>query len=172
MWRDVLTFLESVSFDDLLIPGWVDRTTSPPTYRPSDFDVYLRADTGLLEFSSVASRGGLRIRLTEAIVHADDPDDEWGALSVGGHYLPPSDSARCTGMRLFTNDQSVPEDGVFRAAEMTFADTYRVFIDPFWGDGIRLSSGATPDSWLAEQRSPDHEGIFGSLREFSWEAPG
>lgn len=176
MLRDVLAFLESASFDDLLIPGWADRTTSPPTYRPSSFDVYLRSEAGLLEFTSVNSRGGLRVRLTDAIAHAEDieedPDGEWGALSVGAHYLPPSAPARCTGMRLFTNDESVPEDGVFRAAEMTFADTYQVFIDPFWIDGIRLSSGAAPDSWLTEQHSPRTQELFGHLREISWEAPG
>jgi hypothetical protein len=70
--------------------------------------------------------------------------------------------------RLFTNNESVPEDGIFRAAEITFEDIYTVFFDPFWIDGIRLGTGNTPDLWLAEDRSPRLQELFGPLKETVW----
>lgn len=71
-------------------------------------------------------------------------------------------------MRLFTNYESLPEDGIFRAAEMTFDNTSTVFFDPFWIDGIRLGNGNTPDFWLADDRSPRSVELFGPLKETTW----
>lgn len=150
MWSDVLAFLETARFVDLLLPGWIDRTGPLPVHRPLTFHACLQAENGLIPFTSVNSNGGLRIRLVDQIEYDEDlrndPDEELAASSAGAHYLPASPgSARCTAMRLFTNSESIPEDGIFRAAEMTFNDTYTVFFDPFWIDGIRLGTGNTPD---------------------------
>lgn len=112
--------------------------------------VYLQAENGLVHFTSVNSNGGLRIGLADQIeYHEDlrsDPDVELAAASVGDHYLAASGHpVHCTAMRLFTNRESVPQDGIFRAAEMTLANGSTVFFDPFWIDGIRLGTGNTPD---------------------------
>jgi len=107
MWSDVLAFLQTARFVDLLLPGWIDRTGPFPVHRPLTFDACLQAE-------------------------------------------------------------SVPEDGIFRAAEMTFEDTCTVFFDPCWRDGIRLGTGNTPDLWLAEHRSPRFQELFGPLKETTW----
>lgn len=172
VWSDVLTFLETARFDDLLLPGWIDRTGPFPVHRPFTFDACLQAESGFIQFTSVNNNGGLHIRVTDEIEYdeelRDDPEEELLAASVGAHYLSASSSVRCTAMRLFTNNESVPNDGIFRAAEMTFEDTYTVFFDPFWIDGIRLGTGNTPDLWLAEHRSPRAQEVFGPIKETSW----
>jgi hypothetical protein len=164
--------LETARFVDLLLPGWIDRTGPFPIHRPLTFDPCLQAESGLIQFTSVNNNGGLHIRMVDEIEYddalSDDPDEELAAASVGAHYLPASGSVRRTAVRLFTNNESVPDDGIFRAAEMTFEDTYTVFFDPFWIDGIRLGTGNTPDLWLAEHRSPRLQEVFGPLRETSW----
>jgi hypothetical protein len=136
MWSDVLAFLQTARFIDLLLPGWVDRTGPFPVCRPLtlDFGVYLQAEDGLIQFTSVNSNGGLRIRLADQIEYdedlRDDPDEELVAASVGDHYLiAPGHPRRCTAMRLFTNNESAPKDGIFRAAELTFGNACTVFFD-------------------------------------------
>ena len=99
---------------------------------------------------------------------SDDPDEELVAASVGAHYFTTSGSVRCAAVRLFTNDESVPGEGIFRAAEMTFEDTSTVFFDPFHVDGIRLGTGNASDLWLAEHRSPRLHDVFGPLKETIW----
>jgi hypothetical protein len=174
VWSDVLAFLETARFVDLLLPGWIDRTGAVPVCRPLAFDVYLQAETGLIQLASVNSCGGLRIRLADQIDYdpalTGDPDEEPAAASVGAHYLTAQGSARCTAMRLFTNNESAPDDGIFRAAEMTFDNTHTIFFDPFWPDGIRLGTGNTPDLWLAEDRSQRLQEAFGPLKETTWAA--
>jgi hypothetical protein len=156
----------------VLLPGWIDRAGSFPVHRPLTFDVCLQGESGLIQFTSVNNNGGLHIRLVDEIEYddalSDDPDEGLAAASVGAHYLTTSGHVRCTAMRLFTNSESAPDDGIFRAAEMTFEDTYTVFFDPFWIDGIRLGTGNTPDLWLAEHRSPRLQEAFGPLKETSW----
>jgi hypothetical protein len=172
MWSDVLAFLQTARFVDLLLPGWIDRTGPFPVHRPLTFDACLQAEDGLIQFTSVNSNGGLYIRLVDEIEYPEDLrndlDEELAAASVRAHYLATPDPVRCTAMRLFTNNESVPEDGVFRAAEMTFEDTCTVFFDPCWTDGIRLGTGNTPDLWLAEHRSPRLQELFGPLKETTW----
>lgn len=172
MWSKVLAFLETARFDDLLLPGWIDRTGPFPVHRPLTFDAYLQAESGLMQFTSVNNNGGLHIRMVDEIQYdeafRDDPEEELLAASVRAHYLSASGSVRCTAVRLFTDNESVPEDGIFRAAEMTFEDTYTVFFDPFWIDGIRLGTGNTSDLWLAEHRSPRLREVFGPLNETFW----
>jgi hypothetical protein len=172
MWSDVLAFLETARFVDLLLPGWIDRTGPLPAHRPFTFDACLQAENGLIRFTSVNNNGGLHVRLVEEIDYdeslRDDPAEELAAASIDAHYLSASNSVRCTALRLFTNNESVPEDGIFRAAEMTFEGAYTVFFDPFWIDGIRLGTGNTPDLWLAEHRSPRLQEVFGPLKETSW----
>src|SRR5262245_37685234 len=104
--------------------------------------------------------------LDAALVEADD--DEVAVASVGNHYLSASGPAQCTALRLFTNNESVPDEGIFRAAELTFQDRYTVFFDPFWVDGLRLGVGDVADRWLAEARSARHERLFGILQETTW----
>lgn len=172
MWIDVLAFLETARFVDLLLPGWIDRTGPFPIHRPFTFDACLQAETGLIQFTSVNNNGGLHIRLVDQIDYdtdlRNDPDEELTAASVGAHYLSASGSVRCTAMRLFTNNESAPEDGIFRAAEMEFDEVHTVFFDPFWIDGIRLGTGNTPDLWLAEHRTPRLQEAFGLLKEITW----
>jgi hypothetical protein len=133
MWSDVLAFLQTARFVDLLLPGWIDRTGPFPVCRPLTlaFGVYLQAESGLIQFTSVNGNGGLHIRQVDQFEYDEDlrndPDEELAAASVGAHCLTASGPGRCTAMRLFTNNESVPEDGIFRAAEMTFEDTYTVF---------------------------------------------
>jgi hypothetical protein len=174
MWSDVLAFLQTARFVDLLLPGSVDRTGPFPVCRPLTlaFGVYLQAESGLIQFTSVNSNGGLRIRLAGQIEYDEDlrndPGEDLVAASVGDHYLAAPRPTRCTAMRLFTNNESVPEDGIFRAAEMTFEDACTVFFDPFWADGVRLGVGNTPDLWLAEHRSSRLQELFGPLKESTW----
>ncbi len=172
MRSDVLAFLETARFEDLLLPGWIDRTGPFPVHRPYAFDACLQAEDGLLQFTAVNNNGGLHIRTVDEIEYDEalsgDPDEELLAASVGAHYLSTSGPVRCTAVRLFTNNESVPDEGIFRAAEMTFEDTYTVFFDPFWIDGIRLGTGNTPDLWLAEHRSPRLQEVFGPLKETIW----
>lgn len=176
MWRDVLKFLETARFTDLLFGGWMDRSGRFPVFRSFDFEVYLQAEAGLVKFASVNSSGGLRIRLVDELEFDEDflndPDEEPAAGSAGVQYLGGSDPVRCTALRLFTNNESVPDEGVFRAAEMTFENNSTVFIDPFWIEGIRLGTGNTPDLWLAEHRSDWGLRLFGPLEETLWEAQG
>jgi hypothetical protein len=172
VWSDVLDFLETAEFDDLLLPGWIDRTGPYPTLQPLLFDACLRAENGLIQFTAVNNSGGLHLRLVDQIDYGDrrdDPDEELAAASVGAHFLSASHSLRCTAMRLFTNNESIPDDGIFRAAEMTFADTYTVFIDPFWIDGIRLGTGDASGAWLADHRTPRFEELFGPLQVTTWQ---
>ena len=126
----------------------------------------------MIQFTSVNSGGGLHIRLVERIKFPqdswEDPDYELAAASVAAHYLDASVSVSCTAMRLFTNNEPVPEDGIFRAVEMTFNDTCTMFFDPFWIDGIRLGAGNTPDLWLAEHRAPRLQDAFGPRQETTW----
>lgn len=174
MWSDVLAFLQTARFVDLLLPGSVDRTGPFPVCRPLTlaFGVYLQAESGLIQFMSVNSSGGLRIRLAGQIDYDEDlrndPGEDLVAARVGAHYLAAPGPRRCTAMRLFTNNESVPEDGIFRAAEMTFEDAGTVFFDPFWTDGVRLGTGNAPDLWLAEHRSPRLQELFGPLKETTW----
>ena len=174
MWSDVLAFLQTARFVDLLLPGWIDRSGPLPVCRPLTlaFGVYLQAESGLIQFAAVNGNGGLRIRLANQIEYdadlRNDPDEELAAASVGDHYLTAAGSGRCTAMRLFTNNESVPEDGIFRAVELTFEAAYTVFFDPFWIDGIRLGTGNTADLWLAEDRSPRFRELFGPLKETTW----
>lgn len=173
MWSDVLAFLETAQFVDLLLPGWIDRSGPVPVCRPLTFDACLQAESGLIQFTSVNSNGGLHIRLVDRIEFQEDlrndPDEELAAASVGAHYLAASGHpVRCTAMRLFTNRESVPQDGIFRAAEMTFDNFSTVFFDPFWIDGIRLGTGNTPDLWLAEHRSPQFQELLGPPEETTW----
>jgi hypothetical protein len=172
MWSDVLAFLQTARFVDLLLPGLIDRSGPFPVHRPLTFHACLQADSGLIQFTSVNNNGGLYVRLVDEIEYDEelrnDLDEELVAASVGAHYLTASSPGRCTAMRLFTNNESVPEDGIFRAIEMTFEDTYTVFFDPFWIDGIRLGTGNTPDLWLAEHRSPRFQQLFGPLEETTW----
>lgn len=172
MWSDVLSFLETARFVDLLLPGWIDHVGPVPVCRPLTFDACLQAESGLVQFTSVNSGGGLHIRLVDQIEYDEDlrndPDEEIAAASVGAHYLNASGPMGCTAMRLFTNRESVPEDGIFRAAELTFDNICTVFFDPSWIDGIRLGTGNTPDLWLAQDRSPGIEELFGPLKEATW----
>lgn len=172
MWSDVLAFLETARFVDVLLPGWIDRTGPFPVCRPLTFDACLQAESGLIQFTSVSSNGGLHMRLVDQIEYDEDLrsdlDEELAAASVGGHYLVASDPVRCTAMRLFTNRESVLRDGIFRAAEMTFDNNSTVFFDPSWMDGIRLGTGNSSELWLAEDRSPRLEERFGPLKETIW----
>lgn len=173
MWSDVLAFLETARFVDLLLPGWIDRTGPFPVCRPLAFDACLQAESGVIQFMSVNSNGGLRMRLVDQIEYPEDlrsdPDEELAAASVADHYLAASGHpVRCTALRLFTNRESVPRDGIFRAVEMTFDNSSTVFFDPFWIDGIRLGTGSTSELWLAEDRSPRLEERFGPLKETTW----
>src|SRR5262245_42251547 len=107
MWSDVMAFLETARFVDLLLPGWIDRTGPFPVYRPLTLDACLQAESGLIQFTSVNGNGGIHIRLVDQIeYHEDlrsDPEEELAAASVGTHYLAASGSVRCTGIRPFTN---------------------------------------------------------------------
>jgi hypothetical protein len=80
MWSDVLAFLETARFDDLLLPGWIDRTGPFPVYRPFTFDACLQAESGLIQFTSVNNNGGLHIRMVDEIEYdeafRDDPEVE------------------------------------------------------------------------------------------------
>jgi hypothetical protein len=171
MWSDVLAFLQAAWFVDILLPGSVDRTGPFPAWQPLTlaFGVYLQAESGLVQFTSVDSNGGLRIRPASQVEYGEDlrndPEENLVAASGGASYFTAPGPWRCTAMRLFTNNESVPEDGIFRAAEMTFEDACTVFFDPFWTDGIRLGTGNAPDLWLAEHRSPRRQEIFGPLKE-------
>ena len=174
MWSDVLAFLQSARFVDILLPGSVDRAGPFPVCRPLTlaFGVYLQAESGLIQFMPVNSNGGLRIRLAGQIEYDEDlrndPEEDLVAASVGAHYLTAPGAGRCMAMRLFTNNESDPEDGVFRAAEMTFEGGCTVFFDPFWADGIRLGTGNSPGLWLAGHRSPRLLELFGPLKETTW----
>ncbi|WP_051366095.1 hypothetical protein [Hamadaea tsunoensis] len=172
MWSDVLGFLETARFDDLLLPGWIDRTGPFPVHRLLGFDAYLKAEGGLVRFTSVNNHGGLHIRLAGEIEYdealRDDPDEDLVAASVGSHYLAASGPVRCTAMRLFTNNEAVPEAGIFRAAELAFDNGSVVFFDPFWIDGIRIGTTAAADLWLAEHHAPPLQAAFGLLQETTW----
>jgi hypothetical protein len=101
----------------------------------------------------------------------DDPEEDLVAASIGAHYLAASSSVRCIAVRVFTNNESVPEAGIFRAAEMTFENTSIVFFDPFWIDGVRLGAANAADRWLAEHHTPRFQELFGPLRESTWRWP-
>lgn len=100
MWSDVLAFLETARFVDLLLPGWIDRDGPVPVCHPLTFDACLQAESGLIQFTSVNSRGGLYIRLADQIEYdedaRDDPAYELAAASVGAHYLAAGEPVRCT----------------------------------------------------------------------------
>jgi hypothetical protein len=74
MWSDVLAFLQTARFVDLLLPGSVDRTGLFPVRRPLTLalGVYLQAENGLIQFTSVNSNGGLRVRLAGRIEYDGD----------------------------------------------------------------------------------------------------
>lgn len=167
MFSDVLALLEFGRFTDLLLPGWIDRTGPVPVHRPYTFDACLQAETGLIQFTSVHNNGGLHIRVVDKVELGPDLEDEIVMGSVGAHFLSASHPLHCTGLRLFTDNESVPGNAIFRAAEITFGH-HTVFFDPMWVDGIRLSTGPAPREWLTEERSARRQELFGLLKETIW----
>jgi hypothetical protein len=100
-------------FVDLLLPGWIDRAGPVPVCHPLAFDACLQAESGLIQFTSVNSRGGLHIDQIDQIEYDEDlrndPDEEIAAASVGVHYLNVSGPVRCTGSMASGSAPATPQ---------------------------------------------------------------
>jgi hypothetical protein len=158
---------------DLLLPGWIDHTRSVAVHRPYLFEAILADRDRLDPVESMNHNGGLRTRLVDEI-NFDNPlrvnSREEVASPVGVHYLSASGSVQRTALPLFTNDESIPNEGIVRAAEMTFHDCFTVFFDPFWTDGRRLGTANAADHWLADDRTARHKQLSGAFWQTRWKA--
>ncbi|MEV6872290.1 hypothetical protein [Amycolatopsis sp. NPDC051128] len=170
-WETVLAFLQEARISDVLLPGWVDRSGRSAVLRPLASTVYLESDSGYLQLSAVNNCGGLRFRVVEEIEYesylTEDPDEDLVAASVGTHYLGSRTDVPCVGMRLFVNDESDPERGIYRAAELMFEGA-EILFDPFYLDGVRIGTSGTADVWLEDHRGEQMTARFGPLREVRW----
>ena len=167
-WDETLAFLQQAHFDDLFLPGRVERDHPIPVVRPWFFDTYLAADLGCLHVRLSDDHGSLQLNVIPEIVPDQDwldGDEELVLTSIepqllGGSLRP----AQCTALRYWTNSQSDLDQGLIRCIELSFGDLNHLVLDAVWIDGIRIGTHGAAEHWL------DHQADR-TLTEHRWTRP-
>jgi hypothetical protein len=116
-------------------------------------DVYLKLDSGYLQFVSVNNNGGLRVRHLERIdvqAYRDEFGQEAFPVSLGSLFLGESQSVKCSQMEYVTNEESDLGQGIVRCVEIVLDNGHRVALDPMWTSGVRIGN---TDPWFQENLS-------------------
>lgn len=169
-WPQILDFLASARFEDLLIPVATWRDETPPRLRHVSDDVYLKAERGgYLRFTGVGSHGGLQVRLVDEVSFDPDLLDELPAdcmaASLWNLFFDDDDRRLlCRAATYFTNNESDLDRGIVRAIELTFGPTGALFLDPWSTTGIKLQTAGGADRFPADHPfDPEH-----TLRRHTW----
>lgn len=167
-WQDTLAFIGKSQFNDVLVPGIVERDRATPRVLPLFNDVYLEGNHGYLRFSSVGSYGGLRLQMVDSIEFDADLLEElqgdYTTVTLTAQFFGEQASVQCPTATYFTNSESDLENCIVRAIELQFTGGEAIFLDPWCTQGIRLGTAGTITRWLNERPfDPD-----GSLRQLQW----
>lgn len=168
-WGETLAFLGEARFDDLLLPGRIERGHRFPIVRPWSFDVYLTADLGCLHLRLSDGHGSLDLTVTPQVVPDADwleDDEEFVLSSAEPQLLGFGRPVRCTGARYWTNGESDLGAGRVRCLELSFGSADRLVFDAMRIDGIRIGTGGAAELWL------DADIVGGPFTEHTWQAAG
>jgi hypothetical protein len=151
-WSHILDLLGRVRIHDVLLVAILDSDCSDPTAGALS-DVYLKLDSGYLQFVSVNNNGGLRVRHLERIdvqAYRDEFGQEAFPVSLGSLFLGESQSVKCSQMEYVTNEESDLGQGIVRCVEIVLDNGHRVALDPMWTSGVRIGN---TDPWFQENLS-------------------
>lgn len=134
---------------DVLVPGWIDRDSNIPEFRPQPIVLWLRLDRGLVRLTSESQYDHLTARQEdlaewsdiELLMRAEDEialascaeqlfGDGWGELA-------------CVTVRGYET-----MGGTTSTLAIDFDGGNTLFLDPSWTFGIRMGHGADEANWL------------------------
>ncbi|MEY9910982.1 hypothetical protein ABIA35_007233 [Catenulispora sp. MAP12-49] len=145
-WDGLVGFLETAVFGGLLFEGsFLDDAAGFRRFCPMSTPVYLESGNGLLKLSTGVNGGTIDFAVVQAPVweaYGEDwgDMDKVGVLDVGYTYFGEQLEAQCLQVRCAIDNESGPQRGVIRLAEMTFSGGQRVLFDPGWPAGIRVEA--------------------------------
>ena len=156
-WYDILAVLGSSKLTDILVPSWLDRSTSRAITYFGNIFLELDDGRGYLRVESVNNHGGLAwsqvssIDLSEQTLDDDDPADVF-VTSLTSLYFGEWTSVICLEVNYVTNEESQPDVGIVRCAELVVSGGQRIFIDPMWTFGVRIGVADAASVWMAEYK--------------------
>jgi hypothetical protein len=165
---EVLRRATGARVQDVLLPGFLDHDQGAPRHVSWASQAYLELDRGLLRLTSVGNRGGLELSFVDRVIpppELEAEDDEFSIASVGPYLI--DSPLRITRIRYAMNGESDATRTVVRCAEFELDGRLRLFADPMWVPGIRLTTGDGYDVWQHEERDRERR-ISGFIEEHAW----
>ncbi|GGQ65438.1 hypothetical protein [Couchioplanes azureus] len=166
-----LARLSGARVHGLHVPAYLDGKTPVARAVTTSYTLYFELDEGFLRLTWVGSGGGLQLAVASEAVRPDcwDEDDDFLLASIGELFFDNGGSAPLiTRIRYATNAESDPDRGIVRCAEFQLGLQNRLFCDPSWVPGIRLSTSGGYEQWQREDRDRERD-LHGFVHEHVWE---
>ncbi|WP_017557202.1 hypothetical protein [Nocardiopsis baichengensis] len=168
--EDLLSWLAARKVEDLVVPGYIDRTLNEerPFLNVWNTSVYVVTDEGALRIEDRRAYGRLRLSTTDGLADAEqDLDEVVLNREYGEEFMPVSlewqfladgrDFNTLTRAKYAAGPDSRPERGVVDCIELVFDDCCCLFVAPEW-DGLSLGSHGAFARWT-DYLHEDPEGL-------------
>lgn len=168
-WTDALALLAAERIHDVIVPVVLDEMASRPHAAHPLWEVYLEFGRGYLQFLSVNNHGGLRVRHVEEVdlqVYRDEFGSEETVLSLSllGLILgEASQGVAVAEVDYVLNEESEPDAGIVRCAELVLSGQQRIYLDPMHTFGVRIGN---PGAWMR-----GYETQPGAWQRHTWRRP-
>ncbi|MFW5419818.1 hypothetical protein J0910_24675 [Nocardiopsis sp. CNT-189] len=176
---EILEWLARRRVEDVLVPGYVDRTLHEgrPFFNPWNTALYLVTDQGCVRIADKEASGVLHVSLADSVDDARGDVEEFIDREAGEEFMAASlesrfladgrDVHRVSGARYVHGPHSRPEKGTADCLEVVFDGHGCLFVSPEW-DGLLVGAHGSYEHWTGRLRAES----MGGRTEVRWAPPG
>lgn len=175
---EVLGWLARRRVEDVLMPGYVDRTLHEgrPFFNPWNTALYLATDREYVRIADRGASGVLHLSRTASFDGARNDVEAFIDREAGEEFMPASlesrfladgrDAHTLSGARYVHGAHSRPEEGTVDCLELAFDGHGCLFVSPEW-DGLLIGAHGSYEHWTGHLHAED----MGSRKEVRWTPP-